>query len=188
MDDRVITKPDELLANDEFEKSMQSTIAAIEEEEKKSLEERLLSKEWKVRKKAYTELLEDLEKDKEMFRLYNSFYPKFFDETNPHCQEIAVDVVKFLITNCSLRENQQIDFFKQLIEKFCLSQKAICKTKSKELVLDLYEKVNQTPLLESIKLLLENKKKTVSIIYCRLLSFQHLKTFTIFFVNSALLK
>ena len=166
MDDKIIVQYDQNSLIEETEKSIQNSLINIEEEEKKTLEERIVSREWRVRKNAYVEILEklvaNLKLDPNHYTIFNTSYQKILDETNPNCQEQGIDILKFIIEKYNVQEIQKIDFFKQMIEKLCLSQKSQCKNKAKELVLYIYEdSKNQRPLIENLRVLLENKKRIV---------------------------
>ena len=166
MDDKIIVQYDQNSQIAETEKSIQNSLINIEEEEKKTLDERVVSREWRVRKNAYVEILEklisNLELDPNYYTIFNNSYQKILDETNPNCQEQGIDILKFIIEKYDVQDSQKIDFFKQIIEKLCLSQKSQCKNKAKDLILFIYEdSKNQRPLIENLKILLENKKRIV---------------------------
>jgi len=170
MDDKIIVQLDQNALIEETEKTIQNNLLNLEEEEKKPLEERIISKEWRVRKNAYLEvlnsLLSNVSKDSKFYTNYGYVYQKLLDETNPNCQEHGIDILKLLIEQYSIDETMKVDFFKQIIEKLCLSQKSQCKNKAKDLVLFLYENsTDQSPLINNFKILLENKKRLVRLTY-----------------------
>jgi hypothetical protein len=169
MDDKIIVQLDQNALIEETEKSIQSNLQNLEEEEKKPLEERVISKEWRVRKNAFLEVFQKLSSnfhiDTKFYTKYDFVYQKLFDETNPNCQEHGVDIIKLIIEKFNIEDTMKIDFFKQIVEKLCLSQKSQCKNKAKELVLHIYENASdRTSLINSLKVLLENKKRLVKII------------------------
>ena len=166
MDDKIIVQLDQNALIEETEKSIQSNLQNLEEEEKKPLEERVISKEWRVRKNAFLEVFQNLsinyQIDTKFYSKYDFVYQKLFDETNPNCQEHGVDIIKLIIEKYSIEDSMKIDFFKQIVEKLCLSQKSQCKNKAKDLVLYLYENSSdRNSLINSLKELLENKKRLV---------------------------
>ncbi len=166
MDDKIIVQLDQNALIQETEKSIQSNLQNLEEEEKKPLEERVISKEWRVRKNAFLEVFQNLsinyQIDTKFYSKYDFVYQKLFDETNPNCQEHGVDIIKLIIEKYSIEDSMKIDFFKQIVEKLCLSQKSQCKNKAKDLVLYLYENSSdRNSLINSLKVLLENKKRLV---------------------------
>ena len=166
MDDKIIVQLDHNSNIEETEKTIQNNLINLEEEEKKPLEDRVSSKEWRVRKNAYVEVLDKLtsnmKTNRDYYLTYNFVYQKILDESNPNCQENGIDILKLIVENYNVQESQIIEFFKQIIEKLCSSQKTPCKMKARELILYIYENSNnQALLLEMFKLLLENKKRIV---------------------------
>lgn len=166
MEDKIIVQLDQNALIEETEKSIQSNLQNLEEEEKKPLEERILSKEWRVRKNAFLEVFNNLSSNhhinSKFYTNYEFVYQKLFDETNPICQEHGIDIIKFIIEKYNIDDTTKIDFFKQIVEKLCLSQKSQCKNKAKELVMYIYENSSDhNPLNNCLKVLLENKKRIV---------------------------
>jgi hypothetical protein len=172
MDDKIIVQLDQNAIIEETEKSMQASSVNLEEEEKKPLDERVISKEWKIRKNAYVEVLARLtsetESDTNAYKKYYYCYNKVLDESNPTCQENCVDIIKFLVEKCNADESYKSDLFKQLIEKLCQSQKTQCKNKAKELVLYIYETSKDHPaLIEGLVQLIDNVQNKKKIVKCR---------------------
>ena len=107
-------------------------------------------------------LTSNIDDHPDYYSTYNFVYQKILDESNPNCQEHGVDILKILIEKYNLQESQKIEFFKQIIEKLCLSQKSQCKNKARELILYIYEHSrSHAALLENFRILLENKKRIV---------------------------
>ena len=143
MDDKIIVQLDHNSNIEETEKTIQNNLINLEEEEKKPLEDRVSSKEWRVRKNAYVEVLDKLtsnmKTNRDYYLTYNFVYQKILDESNPNCQENGIDILKLIVENYNVQESQIIEFFKQIIEKLCSSQKTPCKMKARELILYIYE-------------------------------------------------
>lgn len=149
-----------------IEEEMKRVQELEQEEENKPLEERIKSKNWKIRKNAYAEILKNLKsadsgKDP-IFSQYSQFYSEILGDAHAGAQESAVEVVKQVLENFEDVEPLIPDLFKNLLEKCYTSSKAVLKQKAKEvLVLSVEMSQDVTQITESIKSGLENKNQKI---------------------------
>jgi cytoskeleton-associated protein 5 len=153
-------------SNQDFLSKMEEELNKVkeqeQEEEKKPLEERVKSKNWKTRKNAYTEIFNILKvaesRTDKIFLDYVNLYPVMIDDPHASAQETALEVVKILLENYEFASNLVPDLFKVILEKCYTSSRAVLKSKAKEmLVLSLEVSNESIGVIEIIKSGLENK-------------------------------
>lgn len=153
-------------SNQDFLSKMEEELNKVkeqeQEEEKKPLEERVKSKNWKTRKNAYTEIFNILKtaesRTDKIFLDYVNLYPLIIDDPHASAQETALDVIKILLENYEFASNLVPDLFKVMLEKCYTSSRAVLKSKAKEmLVLSLEVSIESSGVIEILKSGLESK-------------------------------
>jgi len=127
------------------------------EEENKPLEERVKSKNWKTRKDAYVEILNQLKEEK-CFQKFEKIYSQILEDTHPNAQETSLEIVKYLLENYENVSQLIPDLFKLTLEKCYTSTRSNLKQKAKEiLVLSVEVSMESKSLSEIIKEGIEQK-------------------------------
>lgn len=122
-----------------------------ETEETGELSERIESKNWKTRSKAYQEILEDLQ-NSHSFYVYSSKLHKFLSDPNPNPQEKAMEILNLYIKTDSSSLTPYCDLItKPLIEKHISGSRVNIKDQAKELLLGVYRIDKEKVLLEILK-------------------------------------
>ena len=133
------------------------------DEEMKPLSEKIISKNWKTRKSSFLLILEELT-TKSNFADFQDLYIKILDDQHTGNQETALDLIlvvaaKMDFTGKAWLLNKMLIV---VIEKSYTSSKLVNKQKSKDIIIFLLEKLDDTTTFcESIKSLLEHKNTRV---------------------------
>jgi hypothetical protein len=93
-----------------MEEEISKTKELEEQEEKKPLPERIKSKNWKIRKNAYSYMLENL-KSSQNFLDYVDFYPLLIEDQHASALESALEVINFLSKITSILHLWYLKYF-----------------------------------------------------------------------------
>lgn len=106
------------------------------------LEQRVLSKNWQVRKKAYEEITGLIEQgDQEAAREQSSQWKKYLNDNNPGSLEVCIDALRVFIDKADKRivQSVQNEVLKALIEKCLGHAKPTIKQKGLDCFLLCFE-------------------------------------------------
>ena len=130
------------------------------EEETGPLENRVDSKIWKTRAKAYEELSQELKYNSSLFELYAFYVERFISDSHPCAQEKGINVLQIYIEKSPhsiLPYSKAI--IKILIEKGISSTKSTIKSLSSSIILDFFsiQRDNSEGFIQGLLIELNNK-------------------------------
>lgn len=148
----------------------------IEEEEKKPISERILSRFIEVKKKTLAEISEKLKniesKEHEEFEVYFNLTLSALEDKNPNIQEIALDLTTFITEKFEKNQTEIINaVFCKVLEKCFSSTKNSLNQKAKGFLVTAFQNSGDTKaIFEGMKTLLESKLQKIPQITINLLT------------------